>query len=194
MVKNIFLFAVFLLMLPPIAVAESQLILELHKTEIQLGHHIDAQLYGINLHDKLIDVDLMELRESFAVNIVETVENFEDSRWPGQSVQFMQLKLYPRTTGQHILPGLAFSGTQSEAKSISVTQGFTKTRSGDAEIVRDISLSSAQVWERQQVFIGIKITTTDTFASLQSVELKIPGFEIFPVPASSEKIQRGGVE
>lgn len=174
-----------------------QLILELDKSELELGHHINARLYGIHLQDKLSNLELKKfasLQDIVAIDIIETSAAVEDGRWPEQPVQRMLLKLYPRHSGEHRLPALQFAGASSEPQMIRVTPGVTKSRDGDTTIRRDIRLSSARPWERQQVYIEISITSTDRFASLRAGDLKLPGFEVFAVPASSEKLQQNGVD
>ncbi len=181
-------------LLPTFAVAAPQILLILDKTEIQLGHHIDAELYGINLEEKLINIDLRELEKKFGVIIEETTEETEDPRWPDQPVQLIQLKLYPRQVGTLTIPILSLAGIQSKSQPILVKPGIHRSHSGDINIKRDITISSTQAWERQQVVIEMKVTTTDTFVSLRSEEPKIPGFEVFSLPEKTEIIQRNGTE
>jgi hypothetical protein len=174
--------------------ATPQVLLIIDKTEIQLGHHIVAELYGINLQEKLINIDLRELEKKFGMIIEETTEETEDPRWPDQPVQLIQLKLYPRQVGKLTIPILGLAGIHSKSQPILVKSGINKSRTGDTNIRRDIKISSTQSWERQQVVIEMTVTTTDTFVSLRSEEPKIPGFEVFILSESTEKIQRNGTE
>jgi hypothetical protein len=93
---------------------------------------------------------------------------------------------------------LIFEGAKNQVNTISVTHGTTKARHGGTnivrEIVRKITISTAQPWERQQVTIEVKVTTPDSFTSLRSESFKIPGFEVFPQPGSSEKIQQNDIQ
>ncbi|MDT8385031.1 MAG: hypothetical protein RRB22_11505 [Gammaproteobacteria bacterium] len=193
------LWPLFLLLLVQSATAADrpQLILELDKSELELGHHINARLYGVQLQEKLGKLELKNhapLQEHFAIDIVETSAALEDSRWPGQSIQRMLLKLYPRHSGELRLPALQFAGATSEAQTIRVTPGVTISRAGNTPIRRELRLSSTQPWERQQVHIEVSITSTDRFASLRAGQFELPGFEVFAVPASSEKLVRDGVD
>lgn len=189
------IYSILLVFLLPLSVsAEPQLLLELNKTEVQIGRHINAQLYGIDLPGKLVDINLEGLRESFGIDILETIEDAEDPRWPTQSVQSIQFKLYPRQIGNYLLPELIFSGIKSNHKNISVLKGVVKSRSGSKSIVREVSLPSAEIWERQQVLIEVKFTTPETFVTLNTEIIKIPGFEVFPVPTKSVKVSQDGSE
>jgi len=174
--------------------ATSQILFILDKTEIQLGHHIVAELYGINLQEKLENIDLHDLKEKFGVIIEETTEETEDPRWPDQPVQLIQLKLYPRQVGKLTMPVLSLAGIQSKPHSILVKPGINKSRTGDINIKRDIKISSTRPLERQQVVIEMKVPTTDAFVSLRAEEPNIPGFEVFTLPENTEIIQRNGTE
>jgi hypothetical protein len=175
------------MLLPSYAMAAPQLLFILHKAEIQLGHSIDAELYGIDLHAKLVDIDLRGLKEVFGVTLQESSGEIEDPRWPGRPVQMMQFKLYPRQTGNLIVPELSVAGAQTKPQTVLVTPGIKTTRNGVMDIQREIRISTAQPWERQQVIIEVEVIAEDTFASLRSQQLKIPGFDVFSIPASVDK-------
>ena len=194
MVKWQFYIIGLLLLLPSFSVAAPQLLFNIDKTEIQLGHHINAKLYGVDLQKKLASIDLSDLKEKFGVTIEETTEAIEYARWPNQSVQVSYLKLYPRQTGNLEISELRIDGKQSKQQTILVTSGIKKSRIGDTNIERDIKISSTQPWERQQVIIEVEVEAADSFSSLSSEDLKIPGFETYSIPPSTEKILRDGVE
>lgn len=66
-----FILLLFLLLcvLTATAADRPQLILELDKAELQLGHHINARLYGIHLQEKLGNLELRKfepLQDRFA--------------------------------------------------------------------------------------------------------------------------------
>lgn len=184
--KRCFVLCLFLLQ-PISSFAAPQLFINLNKSEIQLGHAIDAELYGIDLHTKLIDIDLRDLKEVFGVTLEESFGEIEDPRWPGRPVQMMQFKLYPRQTGNLIVPELSVAGAQTKAQTVLVTPGIKTTRNGAMDIQRELKLSTAQPWERQQVIIEVEVVAEDSFASLRSKPLKIPGFDVFSIPASVDK-------
>jgi hypothetical protein len=126
------------MLLPSYAMAAPQLLFILHKAEIQLGHSIDAELYGIDLHAKLVDIDLRGLKEVFGVTLQESSGEIEDPRWPGRPVQMMQFKLYPRQTGNLIVPELSVAGAQTKPQTVLVTPGIKTTRNGVMDIQREI--------------------------------------------------------
>lgn len=185
--------ALLTLLLPSFSMAAPQLLFVYDKTEIQLGHYINAELYGIDLKSKLADIDLRNLNENFGVTIEETSGGMEDDRWPNQSVQMSQLKLYPRTTGNLTVPALSIDNAHNKQQTILVVPGIKKSRTGTTNISQKINISSIQPWERQQVIIEVEVTAADTFSSLRSEKLNVPGFEIFPIPPSAEKVIRNEI-
>ena len=187
MVTKRFSVLLLFLLLPISSMAAPQLFISLNKTDIQLGHVIDAELYGIDLQGRLVDIDLHDLKEVFGVTLEETADDVADPRWPDRSVQMLRLKLYPRQIGNLILPELSLEGAQSTPHTILVTPGIKKTRTGIMDIRRALTISSTQPWERQQVLVEVDVITQDTFASLSAKTLRIPGFEVFPIPPSVDK-------
>lgn len=187
MVKKLLYVIGLFMLLPSYAMAAPQLLFILHKTEIQLGHPIDAELYGIDLRAKLTDIELRDLKEMFGVTLQESSGEIEDPRWPGRPVQMMRFKLYPRQTGNLIVPELNISGAKSKPQTVLVTPGIKKSRNGVMDIQRELRISTAQPWERQQVIIEVEVIAEDAFASLHSRQLNIPGFDVFSIPASVDK-------
>lgn len=176
-----------LLLLPLASMAAPQLFIHLNKTDIQLGHVIDAELYGLDLQGRLVDIDLHDLQDVFGVTLEESSGDSEDPRWPGHAVQMLRLKLYPRQSGNLILPALRIEGAQSMQHTVRVTQGIKKTRAGNMDIQRALTISSTQPWEHQQVLVDVSVSTADRFASLSTKTLRIPGFEVFPIAPSMDK-------
>lgn len=194
MVKILTFTVTLLLMLLPTAEAKQKLVLELDKTEVQLGHHFEALLYGVDLENKLIDIDLGDLNDSFGVNVVETTDNSDDLRWPGQVVQIMTMKLFPRKTGKFYVPELMFEGLKSNAINISVIPGRNKLDGNEFNIITDYKISSLKPWEREQIIIEVEIKTTDKYAHLQFDALNIPGFEAYPFHEKNKKLNDNGID
>ena len=194
MVKILTFTVTLLLMLLPTAEAKQKLVLELDKTEVQLGHHFEALLYGIDLENKLIDIDLGDLNNSFGVNVVETTDKSDDLRWPGQVVQIMTMKLFPRKTGKVEVPELMFEGLKSNAINVSVIPGRNKLDDREVNIITDYKISSLEPWGREQIIIEVKIKTTDKYAHIQFDALNIPGFEVYSFHEKNKKISDNGID
>lgn len=187
-------FIVLFLVLPSTGEAKPEIVLILDKTELQIGHHINASLYGISLNDKLVNVDLSDLEEAFGIKIIETTEDIEDDRWPGKQVQLLKFKLFPRKTGNHIISNISFEGSKVRQKNISVQQGFNKLQNGQVKISRNTQVTPASPWEREQVLVEVEVITTDHYASLHYETLNIPGFDVFNTQEKRRRIETNGIE
>lgn len=167
----------------PLAASSAQLLLNIDKQEVQLGHAIKAELLGIDLPQDISSLDLTPLRTNFGIVTEETIGSLEDARWPGQSIQKMVLRLYPRRVGELTIPALHAGEIQSIEKSIRSLEGIQKQATGNLAISQRIHVSTQAPWERQQVIVSVEIQTPDTFATLQTEDKpKIPGFAVFPLP------------
>jgi len=168
----------------------AELILFIDKSQLELGHNSKAELYAINLSEKITDINFTELEQNFAVIIDETAGDVEDDRWPGQDIQLVELRLYPRQTGTFTVPSLELDGVQSQPQKIQVLPGVDDKNS---TIEQTVILSSTEVWQRQRVTLVVELITQDTFVTLRAEEdLTLNGFEIIPIEASREKIVRDG--
>ena len=200
MVKNIKMnkvmaLLIICLLLPVASIAGPQLVLVADKTELQLGRPIKLAVFAVDIAAQLSAINLRALNEDFGVTLEESSENVEDARWPGASVQGLRLKLYPRHLGDITLPALHLGGLQSPPLRIHVTPGLTRGRDGDRPLRRDITLSTPQPWERQQLIIALTITSADPFATLRAEDsLKLAGFEVFPLTNSASKVSQEGRE
>jgi len=186
MVKRLLYFVMLWLIVPVNVALSAELIFMVDKTTLEFGHYSKAELYAVDLPQKLNRIDFSELEHNFGVVIEETTEQVEDARWPDQEVQLIELKLYPRTVGALTVPALRLADVQSKLQSIMVATGVDEKNNSMSQ---KVTLSSASVGQRQRVTILVEIITRDSFVSLQTDELSIKGFDVFPIPASVEKIQ-----
>ena len=194
MVKIITFAVTLFLMLLSTAEAKPQLVLVIDKIEVQFGHHLDALLYGVNLTNKLIDIDLGDLNDSFGINVVETTDKSDDSRWPGQVVQLMTMELFPRKTGNLEIPQLMLEGLKSNAINISVIPGRNKVDDNELKIITNYKISSVKPWEREQIIIEAEIKTSDKYAHIQFDALNIPGFEVYSFHEKNRKLIHKGID
>jgi hypothetical protein len=198
MVVRILVGYFFALALAGLAQAQPQLKLILDKSEVQLGRHITAKLYGIDLPTRLSEINTQALSEDFGLVILESSEDDEDDNivrlWPNRRVQTMQFALYPRRSGALTIPELNLAGTYTQTQTVQVSQSTKKTRDGEIAIEQEIVISTQHPWERQQVRIAMTITSADQFISLRTETPRITGFEVFALPESSQQIRRNGVD
>ena len=181
-----------LLLLCSSATASPQLNFRLDENEVPLGQSISAELVAVDFKKPISTIDLSSINPDFSVRIEEVNKVLDDPRWPGQSVQTMQLLFYPRAIGEIAIPALTFDGIKSQAHTITVTGPGKKSAAGDSDIERSLSLSTTQPWQRQQTLIEVKIAIAKSFVSLNADELKVTGFEVFELPTQTETIQRNG--
>lgn len=181
-----------LLLLSDYVAAQPQLKLILDSSEVQLGRSINAELYAIGSRQKISTINLTPLQNDFAFSIEETAEAIDDPRWPKQAVQMLQLKLYPRKTGNLSIPALSLDDLKNKPQTILVHKPIKKSRSGNSNIERTLTVSSTQPWERQQTIIDVTIPIADAFVSPQTEELKIPGFEVFKLPTKTDISNHAG--
>ncbi|MCW8986514.1 MAG: hypothetical protein OQK75_02485 [Gammaproteobacteria bacterium] len=183
MVNEIKVF-VFLLLVSLSSVAEEvlnkeqmnkeQLVLFTDKTESALGRPIRAELYGISLKNKLDEISLKQLKNNFAVVIESFVSNTTDKRWPDQPIQILQLKLYPRYVGKITIPQLTISKLSSQEKSLNIIEGNTS--------VPEVTFSSIEPYEREQIQVHIKITSSDSTSRLSFKDSAVvKGFDYKPL-------------
>ncbi len=164
--------------------ASPQLILFTDKSESTLGRPIRAELYGISLKTKISEIKLNGLNENFGVVTEYVINNTSDKRWPNQPIQILKLKLYPRTTGIIIIPGLSANKVQSQKKTIRIIKGKNESP--------QINFSTSEPYERQQFTVHITITSHDSNSRLSIKEnSNISGFEITSLPFERIKGKNG---
>ncbi len=62
------------------------------------------------------------------------------------------------------------------------------------EIHFNVTVSSASVWEREQIIVNIEATTPDLYSSLQLESTRIKGLDIYPVEQTIDRFERDGTK
>jgi hypothetical protein len=177
---EIFVLFLLLALLPSFAGAFT---LELESVQVEQGQPLRGAIHGA---EPPTAEALQVLEEDFAVVVRGGAERQADG---GYRLGF---SLYPRRTGEVALPAdmtaqLASASKQLQGdgiKTITVTEAIER---GQALQVRQ-SISTPNPWVRQQVLVLLEVITPESFASLQAEPIAIPGFEVIPLPGSSESV------
>ena len=161
-----------------------QLFLFTDKSESVLGRPIRAELYGVSLNTKIINIKLSPLNDDYGVVIDYAVNDTRDQRWPNKSIQILKLKLYPRQTGNLIIPSLSINSVQTQKKNIHISEGITG--------VPEIRFSTSSPYERQQIIAHITVTSPDPTSRLSIKDkTEIKGFESTPLAFKRTKNKSG---
>ena len=166
------------------AQAREQLLLITDKNEVTFGSAIRVSLYGISLKSELTDIDVSALEEHFGFEMDYSESNLTDKRWPGRKVQVMYFKLFPRNTGEVIIPSLMIKHVYSDEKIIRVTDGNIQ--------LPHISLSAVNPYMRQQFLIKVDVNSSEPTSRLAIQDpADINGFESVPLKFNRTKLQDG---
>ena len=179
--KNIILF---LLLLSSTCYSAPQLVLKLDNTDSELGRPIRAELFAIDLKNKLSEINLEPLNKDFGVVTEYSSARNTDKRWPGKNIQILQLKLFPRHSGQLIVPVLAISNIQTLEKTITVTDNESASPA--------VEVSASTAYERQQIYITFTMISDNNTSRLAIKEnLTIKGFDSTVLPFQRIRQQDG---
>ena len=161
-----------------------QLFLFTDKSESILGRPIRAELYGVSLNTKITNIKLNKLNDNFGVVIDYAINDTSDKRWPDKSIQTLKFKLYPRQTGDLVIPGLSINSAQSKKKIVHVKEGKTGSPK--------INYSTTAAYERQQIIAHITVTSPDSTSRLSIKDkTEIHGFESTPLTFKRTKNKNG---
>ncbi|WP_126454184.1 BatD family protein [Sulfuriflexus mobilis] len=168
--------------LPTVCMAAPGLELLIDKTQVQLGHALEARLHGKGIAQNLSTLDLSPLSEQFGV-IVREYSHDKENR---DSQQQLLLELYPRAVGQFTLPVLSLATFTTTPASIEVTPAMIQGKPLELQY----HVSNPSPWQRQQVQITASLRSPDKFSRLELDDIRIPGLDVFPL--TQTKTQQAG--
>ena len=181
---NQFILGIIFILLYTTCIASPQLILTTDKTQTELGHPIRVHLYGISLKSRLSDIDLESLTPDFGVITDYASGATEDKRWPGQSVQMLQFKIYPRKAGNITIPSLNLDKIHSQKKVLNIIAGDTGSPA--------LRLDTETPYQKQEMIIHFTLTSGSSNARLTSKStFKLKGIEIVPLEFYRTRIAGG---
>ena len=183
-ISNQYVLSLLLILISYSALAVPQLKVYTNKVETELGRPLRVELIGIDLKEKISELNLRSLNKHFGVVADYFVADASDPRWPNNTVQILNLKLYPRKTGLLTIPALRINRIQSKPINIKSYKGKTS--------IPKVSLSADAPYIRQQIIATINLTSTVPTSRLSvSKDENIKGFESQPLTFKRTKRKDG---
>jgi len=162
-----------------VAAASGALALHVDRTNVEFGQGIAAQLHYT---DQLPRPTLKALDTTFAVDTGGTGQ-------VGAHAFVQHFTLYPRRTGELVVPALRAGDQHTTPVTIHVTAA---QEAGHALQVH-ATVSTTDPWVRQQVRVVMEVSSADPFFGLELRTPQLPGFEVVPIPMQQRKEMRGNV-
>ena len=169
-----------LLFCPYTVMAMSSLDVEIRNPRSELGKPVYLKIIGHDIQADLSMLSLDALKDQFAIDTIdldkEKVRIFDNHDGGKGSTeitrQTLSLKLYPRQTGELVIPSFSIGKVSSTIKKIVIQDAST-----DGEkITLAWKLSSSEVWQREQIIISLTLTTPEQFATIKLLEDDVDGF------------------
>jgi hypothetical protein len=183
-----------LLLLCPLSVlARPSLEVQLKKSSGELGRPVYLKIIGEELKTDLSKLSLHSLNEQFVLDskdldteiVVKTYANGKQKNNALLRRQTLSLKLYPRHTGELLIPSFSIDKHSSTEKTIKIQHAAT-----DGELISmDWNLTSSEVWQREQIIVSLTLTTPEEFAIIKLAKQSVDGIEITPLPVNREWIE-----
>jgi len=183
-----------LLLLCPLSVlARPSLEVQLKKSSGELGRPVYLKIIGEELKTDLSKLSLHSLNKEFVLDSkdldTEIVKqtNGDDKQKNKTSIrrQTLSLKLYPRQTGELLIPSFTIDKHHSTEKTIIILDAIT-----DGKIISiDWKLMTSEAWQREQIVISLALTTPEEYATIKLAKQSVDGFEITPLPVNREWIE-----
>lgn len=179
-----FSFVVFIVSLSTLCFASPQLILLTDKKETEIGRPIRVEIVAVSLENKLSKIDLTSINNHFGIVTDYATDETQDARWPGETIQTLNLKLYPRQTGNLVIPVLKLGKYISKEKRIQINSGkFGKPQ---------ITISSNSPYTREQFTLHVTLFANELSTRLSvNNDENIPSFDNIPLKFKREKQSDG---
>ncbi len=162
---------VFITLFSSLCFPSPQLVLITDKTESEIGRPVRVEVYAIDIKHKLSKINLSPLYKDFGVETEYSTDGTTDTRWPNQSIQVLNLKIYPRRTGNLKIPALQLNKYISK-------ENVLKINSGTSATVPEVLISDKTPYTRQQFILQFSLYSKHSSSRLTINESeKIAGFE-----------------
>ena len=174
-----------LLFCPYTVMAMSSLDVEIRNPRSELGKPVYLKIIGHDIQADLSMLSLDALKDQFAIDTIdldkEKVRIFDKhDKGKGSTEitrQTLSLKLYPRQTGELVIPSFSIGKVSSTIKIIVIQDASTD----GTKITLAWKLSSSEVWQREQIIISLTLTTPEQFATIKLLEEDVDGFDLVPL-------------
>ena len=163
---------------------KGKIVLSIDKSSGELARPMRVNLYGINIKEKISNIDLTPLKNNFGVIVDYVISDAIDPRWPKKHVQILKLKLYPKKTGEIKVPQIYFNNTGTREQTVFIQKGDTNSPI--------LNVSVKNPYEQQQFVAYITIQTPSSTSRLTiDPEHKIKNFESAPLEFTRNKTNNG---
>ena len=182
-----------LLLCPLSALARPSLEVQLKKSSGELGRPVNLKIIAEELKTDLSNLSLLSLNEQFVLDtkdleteIIEQNDGNAKQSSNGQARrQTLSLKLYPRQTGEILIPSFTIDKYSSTEKTIKIQDAATYGE----KISLDWKFTSPEVWQREQILVSLTLTTPEKYASIKLAKQTIDGIEITPLAVNREWVE-----
>ena len=138
--------------------------------------------------------DFDPIRENF--DIISTQQSNQFSNVNGRVTSFTDwhLVLFPRKSGQLLIPAITFQGAQSKALSIRVNPIGTTTTSSNKQpdIFLETEISHSEAYVQEQVLLSFKLHYSRNINKLDDQELALNGARLEQIERADYQKNIGG--
>ena len=188
-----------ILLYPYVLLGKPLLYVELKKPAVELGKPVYLKIIAEDLTSELSALSLEPLKKDFALDTTdiykEKVQQRRINEGKESSVeiirQTLSLKLYPRLTGDLLIPAFIIGKASSTAKQLLVRDASTD----GSKITLDWMLTSPEVWQREQILLSLTLTTPERYATIKLAKANPGDVEVTPLPVKRKwtEHQQGGI-
>lgn len=144
------------------------------RQQVELGKSITVIIKASGINKSLTNIDTSALASDFVIKEKGDVDINQQN-----NVHTLSLRLYPRTTGEKIIPALSFSGLKSTPVLLTVTPAIDpKTKK---PIQLEFEYDKREIWVKQQWLLKAKLYLDEKYIVLEAPEKKLNGFNIIPI-------------
>ncbi|MEJ2142617.1 MAG: hypothetical protein P8Y24_09760 [Gammaproteobacteria bacterium] len=166
----------------PFAAASTDLNISVSEPQVELGKSVKLRLHSSQTSVSLSTIDLTPLLDNFHIKDTDEIElhNAQQSK---------VITLYPRTTGQLLIPGLHFLKSAAKPVPLNVTPAIDPKDGSRIEV--SYSVSTLTPWKKQQVLVRLDLTSHSSILVLHTPHAyadssEIIGLDVFSEPANDK--------
>jgi len=190
MVKQLNILFFILLLFPVLSVAKPSLGIELKQATVEYGRPVYLKIIAEGLKADLSLLQLDALSAQFAIDsrdfeseIIQQNKQAQkqQNKEKGSAAntrQILRLKMYPRQTGKLLIPAFTLDKSSSIEEDLTIIDAMNKS----TNILLDSTISSTEVWQREQILISLTLSTAEEFATIKPGNLPVDGIEITALP------------
>ena len=161
--------------------ASSSLTLSLSKHTSELGKPVYLLLGTSLATPALTSINLKDLRKHFVIDNIESIDAQEHT-----IKQTVRLRLYPRQSGEKLIPELAFYGGKTKPVKIRITPPIDQKNNSTINIKMDAI--QRHVWRKEAVQVYMDIETASEIVALRQETETVNNIHISTLPVSHQTV------